>query len=107
MTKVAKAKIAVAVRVKETAVAAKEETKAPKAAKTEAVLRTAQATMTSHAIRHQETARSLQLADPASACIGIRIRARMERNARSIILLHAETGRPVTARKASYARTGT
>ena len=103
----AKAKIAVAVKVKETAVAARGAIKAPKATKTEVVLQTAKAMVTSHAIRHQATARSQQLANPANACIGIGIRARMERIVRSTILLHAEIGKPVIARKASYARTGT
>ena len=103
----ARARIAVAVKAK-TAVAAKEATKTPRAAKTEAVRRTAQATMTSsHATRHLVTARNLHQADPASVHIGIKIVARMERNVRSTILLRARTGRKVTAQRVSYARTGT
>ena len=106
VTKAEKAKTAAAAKQKETAVAARGVMVTPKAAKTEAVLRTARVTL-SHEARHQETARNLHQADPANACIGIETRARMERHARSTTLLHAETGKQVAARKASYAHTGT
>ena len=103
----AKARIAVAVKAK-TAVAAKEATKTPRAAKTEAVRRTAQATMTSsHATRHLVTARNLHQADPANVHIGIKIVARMEKIVRLTIPLNAKIGRKVIALRVSYALIGT